>query len=608
MKKLNKIVGVILALCLLTSLATVAFAAPATEDTAVSYFTSEGYLLGDENGNLNIDSTITRAEFATLVNRVAGFTEKSENIAQYNDVKENAWYFNDLAVALGAGYLQGWNNGMHPNDTVTVEQVLTVISRVFGLKDTSTASLSAFSDADSISSWAKESVATAVNAGIVSGSALNPTSGATRGACVTALYNALTASDVLYGTATLTYAEFYSGDVSSTKGYDAVSSATNSKYSIMSNMSTDFVDADTNADGYHILGVKNVNVAVKSSDLSAFRAANPSFTITGITAPSQYKTVTVSGNNVTYSATKYNVADTVKTATATLLTASTWGDYQINVTDPEGTSYLRNTRTDDFPINSQIQGIILETSTGLKVGMEYLQSIWVQPYEVSFNVLSDNTHNTHIAQWDNLEELSKLVGQTVTKITYIMQNETYVYEFDGIYIKPTYTGSITATFGDGMKDVTLSTSNFSSIKNGNITVTYTIGSGRTAQSYTLLSSELKNGTATYALDNSVIADVEEGGTYKVTITSDNFADYTVSTPMTAVQSDSLKALVSQAQSIIAGGVSDATLSAHVEEAQELLNNKNATSAEASELIGELTSLIASATPSTGASSGNHGNH
>ena len=65
---------------------------------------------------------------------------------------------------------------------------------------------------------------------------------------------------LVYGTATLTYAQFFAGDVSNTDSYDAVSSATTSKYAIMSNMATDFVDEGTNADGYHITGVKNVNI------------------------------------------------------------------------------------------------------------------------------------------------------------------------------------------------------------------------------------------------------------------------------------------------------------------------------------------------------------
>lgn len=554
MKNLTRLLGAIIAVCMLASIATVAFAA--TENDAVKYFTDHNYLRGDENGELHLDASVTRAEFAALVNRLCGYTETAD-ISNYTDVSENAWYHDDIAAAVNAGYYQGFNGTMFPTSQLTGAQVSIVMERIFG---------------------------TAVSS-IVGSETV------TRQQCVELLYNAVTSAETIYGTATLTFAEFYSGDVSSTDSYDAVSSATNTKSATFSNCASDFVDADTNADGYHITGVKNVTVAVKASDLDAYRAINPTFAITGTTEPSQYKTVTVSGSTASYSATKFNVADTVTNASAQLQTASVWGDYQINVYDPEGTTYLRNTRSDEgFAINSKIQGIILETASGLKVGMEYLQSIWVQPYEVSFNVLSDNTHNAHIAQFDNLEELSKLVGETVTKITYIMPDSTYVYTFDGIYIKPVYTGSITAVFGDGIKDVTLSTSELSAFTNGTLTVTYTVGSGRQATAYTLCSTALVNGTATYAVDTSVIADVEEGGTYSVKISSESYADYTVSIPMTAEQKAELQSLVTTAES----GNMTSILEAHVAEAKELLSNEKATSAAAADLISELKTLIAEA--------------
>lgn len=96
------------------------------------------------------------------------------------------------------------------------------------------------------------------------------------------------------------------------------------------------------------------------------------------------KTVTMENGQPVYSATQFNIADTVTNATAEPQTGTNWGDYQINVTDG-ATVHLRNTREDEgFDIGGGIQGILLETNSGLIVGMEHLQSIWVQPYEVSF--------------------------------------------------------------------------------------------------------------------------------------------------------------------------------------------------------------------------------
>ena len=398
--------------------------------------------------------------------------------------------------------------------------------------------------------------------------------------------------NLVYGTATLTYAEFFSGDVSSTDSFDAVSSATTSKYEIMPNMDTDFVDETANADGYHITGVKNVNVAVSEADYEAYQACNPTFVPTEGEAPAQYKVVTMEDGAAVYSETHFNIADTVTDATAELVTGGTWGDYQINVTDGAA-AHLRNSREDEFDINSEIQGIILETESGLKVGMEHMQSIWVQPYEVSFNVLDDNTHNTTIAAYDNLTELSKLVGETVTKITYIMTNAAYVYEFDGIYIKPLYTEEVTASVSEGYDAVTLSISDFGDFENGKLTVTYTLGSGRNKEITTLLETALVDGTDTYTLDVSALAGLDAGGTYGAIISSDTYADVTVALPISQGQKAALADLVATAQDLLKEDASNATLAEHVEEAEELLAKEAATSGEAGTLLAELTELTSS---------------
>jgi len=396
-------------------------------------------------------------------------------------------------------------------------------------------------------------------------------------------------SELIYGTATLTYKEFFSGDVSSTDSFDAVSSATTSKYEIMPNMATDFVDAEKNADGYHITGVKNVNLAVPSGDYEAYMSLNPTFVPTEGEAPAQYKMVTMENGKAVYSETKFNIADTVTDAKAELVTGGTWGDYQINITDG-ATAHLRNTREDEFDINSQIQGIILETASGLEVGMEHLQSIWVQPYEVSFNVLDDNSHNTHIAAYDNLPELSKLIGENVTKITYIMPDSAYVYEFDGIYIKPIYKGSVTASVSEGYDAVTLSTGSFSDFQNGSLTVTYALGSGRSKDITALLETPLKDGTDTYSLDVSAIAGKETGGVYEAVIFSDSYADIPIPVPMSKEQEAALNAVLTTAKEKLSKESDNAVLAEHIQEAEELLSKEAASSSEAGSLINELAEL------------------
>lgn len=76
----------------------------------------------------------------------------------------------------------------------------------------------------------------------------------------------------LYGTATLTYSEFYAGDTMQ-ESYDAIASATTSKNQIFANEDSTAVTSS----GYQIQGVKNVSVAVDAEtyvDALALKAAD----------------------------------------------------------------------------------------------------------------------------------------------------------------------------------------------------------------------------------------------------------------------------------------------------------------------------------------------
>jgi hypothetical protein len=331
----------------------------------------------------------------------------------------------------------------------------------------------------------------------------------------------------IYGTATLTYAEFYSGDVSRTDSYDTVSSATSKKFEIFPNMSTDYVDETTNAEGYNILGVKNVNVAVPEDQADAYAKLNESFVRTE-EVPSQYKVVNVDGDSAQYSATIFNVAATVTDAKAELLTGTNWGDYQLNILE-ESTAYIRSSRDDEGnPINADIEGVIVETASGLKVGMEHLQSIWVMPYEISFNIEADNSHNTRV-KFDNISELSKLEKEEIVSVTFINQNDAYVYTFDPVYVKPVYrNASVTATIDEEAGTMTLSGVP-EDLENTTLSATYIVGKGHDAVRTVFYDGELTGETIEIdakALSEAKSAQAEEGS-YSVAISSDNYANIAV---------------------------------------------------------------------------------
>lgn len=590
----TKLSALALCLCLMATLVVTAGAAGESDiaghwaKSALETFIENGYLKADDKGNYGPDDALTRAQFTAMINQITGQSEKSVS-----------------------------------DEVLSRQEAVVMVADLLGLGDSRTdlTLLDRFTDGGEISSEARQGVAAMVAAGYIHGTdtgAFLPAKQLTRAEGVTILNNALDAlaapviptTGTVYGTATLTYAEFYSGDVSTVDGYvvDGVSSATNSKYNIMSNMYTNFQDAETNAEGYNILGVKNVNVAVDAADYQAYIALNPTFKVSR-TVPEQYKTVTIVDGKAVYSATTFHVADTVNDAVATLKTGSVWGDYEIDVTETS-TKYLRNSRADEgFAVNSQIQGVILEGTlkdgSAIKVGMEYLQSIWVQPYEVSFNVSADSAYNAHIGAWDNLSELSKLVGASITSITYIMQDSAYVYQFsDGIYIKPVYTGgeTISASFTEGSAEVGIS-SIPADLKDVTVTVSY--GSGR---STTTVASAVKIQNGKVIMDSAY--DSEQ--TYTVKVSSSNYADIVAAVPMSKTQRTQLEALVEQAKTLIDNGTAakDEGVKEHYAEALELLADPNATAAETAELITDLTGhlsvYVTDDTSSQGGQSGHGG--
>ena len=240
-----------------------------------------------------------------------------------------------------------------------------------------------------------------------------------------------------------------------------------------------------------------------------------------------------------------------------------------------------------FPVNSTIQGIILETTEGYKVGLEHLANIWVQPYKLSFNV-NNEAGTTGIAKSDNTAEFKKLVNKTINKITYVTPEGNYVYTFaDGIFVKPAYSEEISGTFSNDMKSFTLN--QIPTVKNGTLTVTYTVGAGRQKVPYTLYSGSIQKNVP---LDLSTVPADAEGGSYSVDISSDDYADISVAIPVTDQQKSQLQELIKQAETALKGaGADDSVLLAHKNEAAELLANESSTSADAADLINELTELL-----------------
>ena len=106
---------------------------------AVDFVTSNGIMEGDENGNLNLDDTITRAEFIKMLLTAADGETLSADYANvstdgFADVGESHWAKELVDKAHACGFIDGYEDNLfHPDDTVTYAQAIKLILAICGV-------------------------------------------------------------------------------------------------------------------------------------------------------------------------------------------------------------------------------------------------------------------------------------------------------------------------------------------------------------------------------------------------------------------------------------------------------------------------------------------
>ncbi len=121
-------------------------------NTAVNQKIITGY----PDGKFQPDKAVTRAEFATMVNKALGNTG-TESLT-FSDVSYGEWYYNDVAKAVAAAYTAGYDdNTFRPNNPITRQEAAVMISRIVPTYGED-ANLKTYSDYGSIADWAYDAV------------------------------------------------------------------------------------------------------------------------------------------------------------------------------------------------------------------------------------------------------------------------------------------------------------------------------------------------------------------------------------------------------------------------------------------------------------------
>ena len=145
MRNLKKILALVLALVMSMSLMATANAftddadVDATYDEAVTVLSNLKVFQGYDDGSFQPKGSITRAEVAAIIYRIAtgDVTDSQVGIyADYNkfdDVKSTSWYAGYVKYCANAEYIKGYDaKTFGPNDPVTGYQALAMILRAVG--------------------------------------------------------------------------------------------------------------------------------------------------------------------------------------------------------------------------------------------------------------------------------------------------------------------------------------------------------------------------------------------------------------------------------------------------------------------------------------------
>lgn len=155
----------------------------------INELVSLGAIAGYPDGTFRPDSSITRAEFATVL--AQAFKLAPQNGKVFTDTAAH-WARDYIATAAANGIVSGYDDTTFgPDRLITREQMAMMVVKAAGLSPK--AGETSFADSGSISLWAGEAVSTAVENGIIGGypdNTVRPLGNASRAEAATVIVKA----------------------------------------------------------------------------------------------------------------------------------------------------------------------------------------------------------------------------------------------------------------------------------------------------------------------------------------------------------------------------------------------------------------------------------
>lgn len=137
-KKLSALLAAALAVSMLTLPA-----GAVSQSTALETIHALGILAGDSQGNLNLSSAVTRAEFVTMMTAASSYKDtvgSGYGVSLFKDVKSSHWASEYIRLAVEQNWMTGYTDGtFRPGRTITLEEACTALLRLLGYDSSSLA-------------------------------------------------------------------------------------------------------------------------------------------------------------------------------------------------------------------------------------------------------------------------------------------------------------------------------------------------------------------------------------------------------------------------------------------------------------------------------------
>lgn len=154
----KRLMAVLLSACVIFGTSTLEVRAAQSSETVEKTVRFLGIMNGDEDGNMNLDARVTRAQFAKMLVAASSYkdsTDAASSTSLFKDVKYTHWAAGFIKLAVQQGWIMGYMDGsFKPDQYVTLEEGAAMVLRLLGYDSTNlngtypTAQLTKYIDLD----------------------------------------------------------------------------------------------------------------------------------------------------------------------------------------------------------------------------------------------------------------------------------------------------------------------------------------------------------------------------------------------------------------------------------------------------------------------------